>query len=181
MPGTVRNMLTLGGPHMGVDAVPQCASGLMCDVINFVIKRLVYMSIAQDWIAPAGYFRDVNNLETYDKKSVFLPAVNNEISQDDFDSDFAELRQSRFASLNQAMLVKFDQDTMLYPRETAWFQQVDKHGKLLPLNATDFYNQDWIGLKQLNDAGKVHFVSFPGNHLQFTEDDIKETLIPFLK
>jgi hypothetical protein len=80
MPGKVRNMLTLGGPHMGVEKVPQCESGLICDAINFVIDRVVYTGIAQDLVAPAGYFRNVHDLKTYDKKSVFLPMVNNEIS-----------------------------------------------------------------------------------------------------
>jgi palmitoyl-protein thioesterase len=65
MPGKVRNMLTIGGPHMGVDAVPNCISGFICDIVNFVAKRLVYLGIAQNWVAPAGYFRDVNNYNTY--------------------------------------------------------------------------------------------------------------------
>ena len=38
MPGKVRNMLTIGGPHMGVDAVPNCISGFICDIVNFVAK-----------------------------------------------------------------------------------------------------------------------------------------------
>lgn len=57
---------------------------------------------------------------------------------------------------------------MIYPKETAWFQQLDQHGKLLPLNETEFYQQDFIGLKSLTEAGKAHFVTFPGDHLQFT-------------
>jgi len=81
MPGKVRNLATLGGPHMGVDAVPGCFDGFICNIVNKVVKKFVYLEIAQNWIAPAGYFRDVNNMDTYLKSSVFLPAVNNEISQ----------------------------------------------------------------------------------------------------
>jgi hypothetical protein len=44
MPGKVRNFLSIGGPHMGVDAVPQCLSGVFCDVINWVAKKFVYES-----------------------------------------------------------------------------------------------------------------------------------------
>jgi palmitoyl-protein thioesterase len=65
MPGKVRNMLTIGGPHMGVDAVPHCYKGIFCDIINFVIKKLVYIPIAQNMVSPAGYFRDVNNFAAY--------------------------------------------------------------------------------------------------------------------
>ena len=81
MPGKVRNMATLGGPHMGVDAVPGCFDGFFCGIVNKLVKKFVYLEIAQNWIAPAGYFRDVNNMDAYLKSSVFLPAVNNEISQ----------------------------------------------------------------------------------------------------
>ena len=38
MKGKVRNMLTIGGPHMGVDAIPHCISGVFCGLINAVAK-----------------------------------------------------------------------------------------------------------------------------------------------
>jgi len=78
------------------------------------------------------------------------------------------------------MLGMFDKDSVIYPKETAWFQQLDEQGHVLPLNATDFYNDDFIGLKAMNDQKKVHWVSFDGDHLQFTTDDIKNTIVPFL-
>lgn len=178
MPGKVRNMLTLGGPHMGVDKLPHCFDGMVCDVVNWVVKKFVYTSLAQDWIAPAGYFRDVKNLHGYETKNVFLPALNNENNQGN--GDRAELRKSRMLDLNAAMFVMFSEDTMVYPKESEWFQQVDKKGNLLALNETDFYNSDYIGLKTLNEAGKVTFGKVEGDHLQFTEDDITNTFIPFL-
>jgi len=44
MKGTVRNMLTLGGPHMGVDAVPNCNEGFFCGIVNTIAKKIVYHS-----------------------------------------------------------------------------------------------------------------------------------------
>jgi palmitoyl-protein thioesterase len=162
---------------MGVDAIPGCFSGFACDVVNFLAKRVVYFSFAQNWFAPAGYFRDVNDMKTYEKDSVFLPSMNNEqIST----GELGNVRKERFSSLNAAMLVMFEDDSVIYPKETAWFQQLDTHGNVLPLNATDFYNEDYIGLKNLTETGKVQYVSLPGDHLQFTTDDIKNTFIPFL-
>lgn len=143
MPGKVRNMVTLGGPHMGVDAVPHCFEGAICDAVNFVIKRLVYLAIAQDWIAPAGYFRDVGNYDGYVKGSVFLPPLNNEFAKpgEGAQDDAAKKRKDRFSALNGAMLVMFTEDTMIYPKETAHFQSLDKEGKkVLSLKEMDFYN-----------------------------------------
>jgi len=45
MPGKVRNVLTMGGPHMGVDAIPGCFTGFTCDVLNFFARNLVYTSV----------------------------------------------------------------------------------------------------------------------------------------
>lgn len=170
MPGKVRNMVTLGGPHMGVDAVPQCTSGPICNVVNFVVKKIIYFGTVQNWVAPAGYFRDINDYDEYKAKSAFLPELNNEIDQED---DFAKARKAKFSSLNHAHLGMFSQDTVIYPKETAWFSSVDEHGHVNPLNGTDFYNKDFIGLKSLVDAKNVSFETYQGNHLQFTMDDVE--------
>ena len=177
MPGKVRNIVTMGGPHMGVDAVPHCFDGIACEIVNTVAKKLVYTEMAQNWIAPAGYFRDVNDMQTYEKKSVFLPALNNEHSS----SNYADIRKSSFSSINAGLFAMFSEDTMIYPKETAHFRSLDKQGNVMALEDMEFYKQDYIGLKTLNEAGKITFDTIEGDHLQFTTDYIKNTIIPFLK
>ncbi len=49
-----------------------------------------------------------------------------------------------------------------------------------PLEKSEFYKDDYIGLKALNDANKVQFVQIVGDHLQFSAADITNTFIPFL-
>jgi palmitoyl-protein thioesterase len=178
MPGKVRNMVTIGGPHMGVDAVPHCISGVACELVNYVARKLVYLPIVQDWLVPAGYFRDAANFQAYLKGSVFLPALNNESEQK---TGFSQARKDRFSALNGAQLIMFDQDTMIYPKETAHFQSLDSKGKnVLPLEETDFYKQDYIGLRSLKEAGKADFVTWSGDHLQFSIAQLNEQVIPFL-
>jgi len=177
MPGKVRNVVTLGGPHMGVAAVPHCFDGVLCDIVNTVAKKFVYASWAQDWIAPAGYFRDVNDYQVYEKDSVFLPALNNEHAT----SAYSDLRKTSFSGINAGLFGMFSEDTMIYPKETAWFRGLDSHGNVMELEDQPFYKDDYIGLKALNEAGKVTFSEIKGDHLQFTTEYIKETVIPFLK
>ena len=74
----VRNLASIGGPNMGVDAVPHCFSGFICEIVNSVARELVYLKIVQDHFGPAGYFRDVAHDSKYLKDSVFLPYMNNE-------------------------------------------------------------------------------------------------------
>jgi palmitoyl-protein thioesterase len=38
----VRNMATLGGPHKGVAATPNCIDGIFCDIINMIVDEFVY-------------------------------------------------------------------------------------------------------------------------------------------
>lgn len=74
----------------------------------------------------------------------------------------------------------FSQDTMVYPKESEWFQELDKLGRVTPLEESDFYKNDYIGVKALNEAGKIQFVEVDGDHLQFSQEDIDNTIIPFL-
>ena len=73
---------------------------------------------------------------------------------------------------------------MVDPRGTEWFDYYQPgQGKIiLPYNETDLYKQDWIGLKKLDQEGKVDFLSVEGDHLRFDDqffihDIIKEYLL----
>jgi palmitoyl-protein thioesterase len=68
------------------------------------------------------------------------------------------------------MFVMFSEDTMIFPKETAWFWELQKDGSVLPANQTDLYNNDLIGLKALDLAEKVQYLEFPGEHLQITDE-----------
>lgn len=45
---------------------------------------------------------------------------------------------------------------------------------------TQLYTEDWIGLKTLDDAGKVKYVKVAGNHLQISSRDMKKHVVPYL-
>lgn len=46
---------------------------------------------------------------------------------------------------------------------------------------TLLYTEDWIGLKTLDEAGKVKFINVSGNHLQISQGDMKEYIVPYLE
>lgn len=82
-----------------------------------VARNLVYFKVVQDYLGPAGYFRDVKHMDQYLADSVFLPALNNEAGDDQTKAD----AKARFTSLNAALLVMFSEDTVVYPKESEWF------------------------------------------------------------
>jgi palmitoyl-protein thioesterase len=45
---------------------------------------------------------------------------------------------------------------------------------------TKLYTEDWIGLKTLDEAGRVKFVSVPGGHLRISRSDMKKYIVPYL-
>ncbi|KAF2299113.1 hypothetical protein GH714_030685 [Hevea brasiliensis] len=45
---------------------------------------------------------------------------------------------------------------------------------------TKLYSEDWIGLKALDEAGRVHFVNVSGGHLGISESDMKKHVVPYL-
>ena len=174
--GKVRNWASIGGPNMGVSDIPHCFEGSLCAVVNDVAREFVYMDFIQNMIGPAGYFRDPWHNSQYLAGSVFLPHLNNEEDAADLQAD----RKARFSALNGALLMMFTEDTMVYPKESEWFQQLAADGSVQPLEESDFYKNDYIGLKALNEAGKVQFNSVVGDHLQFSQSDIDNTIVPFL-
>ena len=176
--GKVRNLSSIGGPNMGVIDIPHCFSGALCKIVNSVARDFVYTGIVQNILGPAGYFRDTYHYDRYTERSVFLPHLNNEGSDSDADK---AARKERFSSLNGLQLMMFTEDSMVYPKESEWFQELSPEGELTELTESDFYKNDLIGVKALNEANKIQFVSVEGDHLQFTTDDINNTIIPFLK
>ena len=101
---------------------------------------------------------------------------------------------------------QFESDTMLIPKETAWFGYYEDEGFDTLLSAqqvnfsklfhgsfglwkskyvyivqqTKLYREDWIGLKALDAAGKVKFESVLGDHLSISDEEVVEFVVPYL-
>ena len=52
---------------------------------------------------------------------------------------------------------------------------------MLAYNETALYIEDWIGLKTLDEAGKLYFLTSPGGHLQFTNDFFFDVVDKYFK
>lgn len=138
--GKVRNLVTVGTPNMGITGLPACGSAdiyeegadlksyvmsLGCGFLNFLAKKVAYTETLQD-LSGTGYFRDVDNMDTYLEKSSFLAKLNNEVVHP------KNLKyRERILELNSAIFIQWDSDEILYPRETSFFDQLSPaNGKL---------------------------------------------------
>lgn len=172
--GKVRRLVTIGTPHMGVSKLPHCFSGIICYVLKKFVSLMVYSPFIQDNIGPAGYFVDHLNYERYLRNSNFLPEINNERYKN-------STIIKNFLSLEKVVLIKFSKDSMIYPKESAWFEFIDQNDNVIPLKNSSFYLNDNIGLAQLIKEKKVKFVDIYGDHLQFDITDEEKYILPALK
>ncbi|KAJ9188527.1 hypothetical protein P3X46_003879 [Hevea brasiliensis] len=172
----VKNFISLGGPHAGTASVPFCGSGLVCILVDALIRLEIYSSYVQEHLAPSGYLKIPTDIADYLKGCKFLPKLNNEIIKN---STYKE----RFASLENLVLIMFEQDTVLIPKETSWFGYYPDGAftPVLPAQETNLYTEDWIGFKTLDEAGKVKFINVSGNHLEISRNDMKKYIVPYLE
>ena len=172
---TVHNVITLGGPHMGVMSIPECETGFYCDIFNDVIELGVYDTFVQENAGPPGYFKDPLTYNEYLEKSNFLAAANNEKS---INAQYA----NGFKAINQLVLIEFTEDTVVDPKSSEQFGYFKTGSKkdLLLYNQTDDYLNDVLGFKTLDQENRIVFEYIVGNHLQFNNSEIQRTVIPYL-
>eukprot|EP01116_Phalansterium_solitarium_P012938 TRINITY_DN296_c0_g3_i1.p1 TRINITY_DN296_c0_g3~~TRINITY_DN296_c0_g3_i1.p1 ORF type:complete len:300 (+),score=105.22 TRINITY_DN296_c0_g3_i1:94-993(+) len=175
----VYNLVTMGGQHMGVADLPSCLSpnATICDMVEAVLAFGAYTSLAQHNSVQAQYYHDPLTEAEYIKMSGFLADINNER-----DAKNATYKQN-LITLNQLVLFKFTLDTVVVPRESEWFgfYAPGQNSQLLAYNETAGYQGDWIGLRTLDEAGKLLFGECPGNHMQFNISWFTDNVImPYL-
>ncbi|XP_028113681.1 palmitoyl-protein thioesterase 1-like isoform X3 [Camellia sinensis] len=174
----VKNFISLAGPHAGTASIPFCGSGLICILEDCLVKLEIYRSSFQENLAPASYIKIPTEIDDYLQGCSFLPKLNNE-RVNDRNSTY----KKRFASLQNLVLIMFEHDRVLVPKETSLFGYFPdgSWSTVLPAQETKLYTEDWIGLKTLDEAGKVKFINMSGGHLHISTSDAKKYIVPYLE
>lgn len=79
------------------------------------------------------------------------------------------------------ILVKYERDGVLVPNESAWFGFDREGGLEYPMEATDVYKNDKLGLQNLSSSGKLIRLLSPGDHIVLDPGWFSEKIIPYLK
>eukprot|EP00442_Polarella_glacialis_P048141 CAMPEP_0115061470 /NCGR_PEP_ID=MMETSP0227-20121206/8024_1 /TAXON_ID=89957 /ORGANISM="Polarella glacialis, Strain CCMP 1383" /LENGTH=360 /DNA_ID=CAMNT_0002446773 /DNA_START=43 /DNA_END=1125 /DNA_ORIENTATION=- len=171
----VNAFVSVHGTVMGVSALPSCFEqekplGLICKSIAEVLGNLAYLPIAQRLLFQADYYRAPKKVsgEAYLRHSQ-LANWNNEDTTNS-NATYA----ANFAKVKKFGMVKAMQDSMVYPNDGEWWGAMDDetYDKVLPMNETKFYKNDLFGLRTADEAGKLHFESTAGGHLDFTDAEL---------
>ncbi|KAF4778163.1 palmitoyl protein thioesterase [Colletotrichum scovillei] len=171
----VRSLVTYGSQHNGIVEFRACGDGdFLCKGAMALLRFNTWSGFVQNRLVPAQYYRDPQpeQYEKYLESSNFLADINNE----------RELKNVRYgknlASLANFVMVMFEDDTTVIPKETAWFEEVNGT-ESLPLRARAIYKEDWIGLRELDRKGGLRFRQIPGEHMQISDKTLNKTIQEF--
>lgn len=158
-------LVSIGGPQQGVFGLPNCPSlsHKSCEEMRVLLNTVAYFSWVQKLLVQATYWHDPLQENLYKTNSIFLADINNEHTAN-------ETYIKNLQTLEKFILVKFADDTIVQPKESEWFgfYEVGQDNETIPMENTDLYLQDKIGLQKMVYDGKLKFLQSPGDHLQFT-------------
>ena len=144
----VLNLITFVAPHGGVFWPNTKNSGLM------------YNDFFQNHLSVASYWRNPMLLDTYLKCS-FLALLNNEF----WCEEESPFHRRNIRNLSNFIMIWSPKDTVLEPPESGKFSFFDEDFNVIPLQETDLYKSDALGLKYLNFMGKLHMYATNCSHV----------------
>lgn len=190
----VRSLVTVGAQHNGIAAI-----GRTCGTWDFLCKGAVavmrgnaYTEYVQGNVVPAQYYRTLNDtkeggggdkeeeeepepVDEYLEFSNFLARVNAE-RKEEREEKKNSVYKARLTRLQKFVMVVFEDDTTVIPKESGWFAEVNRtSGKVTPLRERKIYREDWIGLKVLDEKSALVFESMEGDHMQL-DDEVLSSL-----
>uniref|UniRef100_A0A1X7T605 Aldehyde oxidase/xanthine dehydrogenase first molybdopterin binding domain-containing protein n=1 Tax=Amphimedon queenslandica TaxID=400682 RepID=A0A1X7T605_AMPQE len=118
----IYNLISLGGQHNGVYGFPFCpgSSSILCHLFRRFLGMGTYLSFIQDNLVQAQYWHDPYDEESYALDCEFLSDINQELV-------FKPSYKERFSNISNFVLVKFEYDMMVEPKETEWFGFYKEH------------------------------------------------------
>jgi len=142
----------------------------LCDLLDYLLGDFVYTPAIQSSVAQSNFFRSPLMIHQYLKGCSFLP---------DILDHSTELYKSRFVTLKHLALVMAERDTMIFPKETAYFGAFADGSwrRVIPAAHQPWYES--IGLKELEESGRLTALSTPGDHLRFSQRDLNEWIDRF--
>ncbi|VDL75936.1 unnamed protein product [Nippostrongylus brasiliensis] len=169
----MKNFISVGGQHQGVFGLPYCPGDTtVCNTIRRLIDYGAYNHFVQNNVVQAQYWHDPLHEEEYRNHSVFLADINNER---EINADY----KKNLMKLKNILFIKFTKDHMVVPKESSWFGYY-KQGDLetiVPMNETTLYKEDRIGLKKMDELGRLHFLEVEGDHLKIKLEEFKKEVI----
>ncbi|XP_054283554.1 palmitoyl-protein thioesterase 1-like [Macrosteles quadrilineatus] len=164
------NLITLGSQHQGYYDVGQIKYH---DKALYLAKHISYWVIIRSNIVVAQNWHDPIDYKTYAKKNTFIADINNEKKKK------KEEYRTHLLRLKNLVLVKFTRDEKVVPLDSSWFgfYTNGQDEEITQMTESQLYKEDWIGLKELDEKGRLHLLERAGRHLEFTSRWFKQKIV----
>ena len=144
-----------------------------------LLKLGVYSPFVRSQVVQAQYFKDPANLSAYFQHNQFLIDINND-TPDETKRNATYVENMR--QLDGFYMYIFEGDTVVVPKESGWFALHDpKDSKIKYLKDLSIYREDRLGLKGLDESGRLYFRMLPGEHLKLSNEFIRGELADTLR
>ncbi|CAD7923450.1 unnamed protein product [Amoebophrya sp. A120] len=165
----VKRFVSLSGTQNGISTCPTSLSWV-CPIYTHVVdpynSPLVF----------ADYWKDPLDERKYLKESRFLADIGNDREKKNV--NYA----ANMKKLEKYVMIETTKDSMVLPHES------EAHGyyawggreKVEELRETVAYKEDWIGLRTLDEAGKLVHLKYPGDHMRIPHDMLYDEVLPIL-
>ncbi|KAJ2156218.1 hypothetical protein GGF46_005338 [Coemansia sp. RSA 552] len=170
-----KSLVTFGSPHGGVARIPECPdeNDALCSWMRRLASRGVYSWYIRNHVIQAQYFKDPERLDQYLENNIFLPDVNSDVEPS------SSGYRDRLVGLDRMVLVRFLEDQLIHPPSSSWFGFVDADGNEVPLQNTTLYEDDRLGLRELEEDARLQFVTIDGKHMEIHEDDLRSIIAKY--
>jgi len=163
----VHNFISWAGPHGGQYGVPEvntwCSDSTcpwLADLMSLISEGAWTETWMQDNFSFSTYWKDPFEYGEYLNVSSFLADINNEKPQKN------STYKQNIMSLNTILLVYSTAEDTVIPSTspTFAFYKIGQDTEVIPLQNTDQYIQDWLGLQTLDKNKKLLIQSVPCGH-----------------
>ena len=171
----VANLVTFGAQHNGIAEFQACKDGdWLCNGWESILKGQTWTNFVQTTLVPAQYFRNPDDLESYLEYSNFLANINNERTKKN--ATYVE----NMKRLEKFVMYVFENETTVVPKWSGWFDEFNlTSAKRTKLQDRDLYKEDWLGLRWLDERGRLVFKETEGGHMTLTVKLLMDTFTEY--
>lgn len=168
----MHTLVTLGSQHQGVNDIPGCnETSRWCHAMQVLLEKGAFSYWVRDHSIQAQYFKPALPFdEIYLEKSQFLADINNE--RPEKNTTYAR----NLGSLSKLVLVQFDKDITVVPKESSHFAFYDGE-TLIPMRQSTLYKEDWIGLRSLDESNRLFLEHYDAGHMHISLDWFEKGII----
>ncbi|KAL9079266.1 MAG: hypothetical protein Q9157_001837 [Trypethelium eluteriae] len=148
------------------------------------VKENTWSRFIQGRLVPAQYYRTLNEstgepTEEYLKYSNLLADVNNERGVKN------ETYKDHLSRLERFVMYRFEEEDAVIPPESTWLADVWQKPApdgdegtderiVTPLKERKMYEEDWLGLRKLDEKDALEFRTIPGKHMQIGKEVLRD-------